>query len=531
MLSLRLAFCFVLTICSLHISVADDLHLNLRYQKETGEKTGRYHRLHRKEKWQANETAIIVCDMWDLHHCYNAVQREGEFAPRLNELLKKARQQGVTIIHSPSSCMLFYKNHAARKRAMTTPKATNLPKEIGAWCYQIPAEERGTYPIDQSDGGEDDDLEEHQKWAEKLTAMGRNPKAPWKRQLKTIDIDATKDYISDKGNEVWNVLEHRKIKNVILTGVHTNMCVLGRPFGLRQMARNGKNVVLVRDMTDTMYNPKSNPFVSHFSGTDLIISHIEKFVCPTITSDQILDGKPFRFKNDKRPHLVIVMAEQGYETNKTLPALAAKSLDKNYRISYVFADEKTGNILPGLEIIQEADVLLLSVRRRLLPKPMMQLVRNYIKAGKPIVALRTSSHAFALRNEEPPHGLADWKKFDHQVFGCQYDGHYAVDIKKINITLNQQQSKHSIFNNINVKQFPFQPGYHLYKFSHLSNKTTVLLQATVEGHKNKVPVTWTFQRKDGGRSFYTSLGNPIDFKNPIFRQMLINGIDWAVSVQ
>jgi hypothetical protein len=76
------------------------------------------------------------------------------------------------------------------------------------------------------------------------------------------------------------------------------MCVLGRPFGLRQMAKNGKNVVLMRDMTDTMYNPKRAPFVSHFKGTELIVEHIEKFVCPTITSDQMIGGKAFRFKGD-----------------------------------------------------------------------------------------------------------------------------------------------------------------------------------------------------------------------------------------
>jgi hypothetical protein len=78
------------------------------------------------------------------------------------------------------------------------------------------------------------------------------------------------------------------------------MCVLGRPFGLRQMAKNGKNVVLVRDLTDTMYNPQRSPNVSHFEGTRLIVEHIEKFVCPTITSDQILGGKEFRFKGDEK---------------------------------------------------------------------------------------------------------------------------------------------------------------------------------------------------------------------------------------
>lgn len=98
--------------------------------------------------------------------------------------------------------------------------------------------------------------------------------------------------------EIWSLLESRGISNVMIMGVHTNMCVLGRPFGLRRMASNGKNTVLIRDMTDTMYNPKMWPYVSHFKGTQLIIEHIEKYVCATITSDLLIDGKPFRFKGD-----------------------------------------------------------------------------------------------------------------------------------------------------------------------------------------------------------------------------------------
>ena len=52
--------------------------------------------------------------------------------------------------------------------------------------------------------------------------------------------------------QVWNILEAKQLQNVLVMGVHTNMCVLGRPFGLRQLSRLGRNVVLVRDMTDTM---------------------------------------------------------------------------------------------------------------------------------------------------------------------------------------------------------------------------------------------------------------------------------------
>lgn len=249
------------------------------------------------QDWDPAKTALIVCDMWDAHHCLNAVRREEEMVPRMNEVLDKARAKGVFVIHAPSSCMDAYKDHPARKRAQSAPAAKALPKEIDKWCHKIPAEEAGKYPIDQTDGGEDDDLKEHEEWHAKLKAMGRNPKAPWKKQHDGLTI-LEKDAISDSGVEIWNLLEERGINNVILVGVHTNMCVLGRPFGLRQMAKNGKNVVLVRDMTDTMYNPMRWPYVSHFEGTRLIIEHIEKFVCPTITSDQIAGGREFRFKGD-----------------------------------------------------------------------------------------------------------------------------------------------------------------------------------------------------------------------------------------
>jgi len=248
------------------------------------------------EKWLPSRTAIIVCDMWDLHHCKNAVVREGEMAPRMNEVLEKARAAGVLIIHAPSSCMKPYEGKPARERALKAPAAVRQPEKIAEWCKQIPEEERAIYPIDQSDGGEDDDPAEHAKWAAELTAKGLNPRAPWTRQIDVLRIDQEKDAISDSGVEIWNLLDSRRIENVILMGVHVNMCVAGRPFGLRQMAKNAKHVVLMRDLTDSMYNPARWPFVSHGRGTELFIQHIEKHICPTITSDQILgDGKPFAF--------------------------------------------------------------------------------------------------------------------------------------------------------------------------------------------------------------------------------------------
>lgn len=250
--------------------------------------------------WDPTRTAVIVCDVWDLHHCRNAVRRLEEFLPRLDQLLVAARQRGATIIHAPSDCMPAYAEHPARLRAQKTPAAATRPQDIEHWCSRIPSEEQVVYPVDQSDGGEDDDPAEHAQWAAHLKALGRNPGTPWKAQSAAIGIDPERDFISDRGEEVWNILQDRGIQHVMLTGVHCNMCVLGRPFGLRQLARNGLDVVLVRDLTDSMYNPQRWPFVDHFTGHDLVVAHVERCVCPTITSDQILGGQPFRWRGDTR---------------------------------------------------------------------------------------------------------------------------------------------------------------------------------------------------------------------------------------
>src|SRR6476660_1864602 len=143
-------------------SAADGLTVHKRQRVQKGE--GAYGVKESEEKWSPNETAIIVCDMWDAHHCLNAVRRETEMAPRLNEVLKAARQKGIFVIHAPSSCMEPYKDHPGRKLAQAAPKAKNLPAQIDEWCRHIPAEDAGKYPIDQTDGGEDDDLEEHKIW-------------------------------------------------------------------------------------------------------------------------------------------------------------------------------------------------------------------------------------------------------------------------------------------------------------------------------------------------------------------------------
>lgn len=246
----------------------------------------------RKVEWEARKTALIICDMWDDHWCKSAARRVGEMAGPLNEVVRKARARGVFIIHAPSSVVDYYKGTPERALARKAPfakapiKLSEKDRWGTKWCWPDPAFE-GVLPIDDSDMGCSCD----------------EPKCEireaWTRQIKTIDI-VKGDALTDNGQETYNLLASRKIDNVILCGVHLNMCVLGRPFGIRQMVKVGKNVALMRDLTDTMYNPQRPPGVDHFTGTDLVVGHVEKYWCPTFTSADLVGGKPFRFAEDKR---------------------------------------------------------------------------------------------------------------------------------------------------------------------------------------------------------------------------------------
>ena len=523
--------CLLVSFLLGHVSAAEPITVHKRQRVE--HPTGLNQVKESEESWSPKETAIIVCDVWDSHHCLNAVRRVMEMAPRMNEVLERARGQGVLIIHAPSGCMDSYADHPGRKLAQSAPKAANLPADIHEWCRHIPAEDKGKYPIDQTDGGEDDDPTEHAKWHEYLTSQGRNPKAPWKAQIDTLKIHDG-DAISDSGIEIWNLLEDRQIKNVVLVGVHTNMCVLGRPFGLRQMAKNGKNVVLMRDMTDTMYNPAKWPYVNHFTGTELIVQHIEKFVCPTITSVDFLGGRPFRFAHDRR-NIVMVIGDDEYKTEVTLPQFAKNDLEPlGFSVKIIHADEQDKNNFPGLvEAVKNADLVLVSVRRRLPPKEQLDAIRAHVAAGKPLVGIRTACHAWSLRDEAKTKELLaaghdQWPQFDAEVIGGNYTGHHGNGPKTL-VTLHGGVKDHPILRGIEVSELVGNGS--LYRVQPLKSTTTPLLIGAVPDQEPE-PVAWT--NLSGARKtrvFNTSLGHPEDFANPHFRKLLTGGIFWSLEPQ
>ncbi len=283
---LALAALALLAMNPLLHSAEAPLQLSLRSQTKDGAL------LEKPAQWEPKKTALIICDMWDDHWCKSAARRVGELAGPLNDTVKAARARGVFIIHAPSSVTGFYQDTPQRRRAQTAPFAkTPVPlataERWGTAWYWTEARREGVLPIDDSDMG--------------CSCTGRkcDIREAWTRQIAAIEL-APDDALTDNGQETWNLLAERGIENVILCGVHLNMCVLGRPFAIRQMVNLGKNVALLRDLTDTMYNPERPPGVDHFTGNDLVVGHVEKFWCPTFTSTALTGRAPFRFKADTR---------------------------------------------------------------------------------------------------------------------------------------------------------------------------------------------------------------------------------------
>jgi hypothetical protein len=109
----------------------------------------------------------------------------------------------------------------------------------------------------------------------------------WTRQIESIEI-APVDAVTDDGEELLALLEERAIEDVVVMGVHLNRCVLGRPYGIRQLVYWGKRPVLCRDLTDSYHRDSRG----HLWGNEQMIAHVERYWCPTVTSDRLLDDLP-----------------------------------------------------------------------------------------------------------------------------------------------------------------------------------------------------------------------------------------------
>jgi nicotinamidase-related amidase len=269
---------------------ARNFDLIFRSQKKWQDAQGRH-------SWQvseipetvpANQVAFIVTDLWEEKGCRAHVERISEMVPVVNRVITIARSRGAHIIWAPSDITDYYSNSAARQRMINLPYAAP-PKEIKVTVPSLPV---GDETISCDSEGDFGKVE---------------------RQHPGLVIDQEQDGISSDGQEIWNFIKDKKIKLVLILGVHTNACILNRPFAIKQMVKWQMPIALVRDLTDASYNPFTPPYVSHEEGTSLVIEYIEKFWCPTVSIKDIagiesVSYAPWKNGEYERPTLPIAVS-------------------------------------------------------------------------------------------------------------------------------------------------------------------------------------------------------------------------------
>jgi hypothetical protein len=219
-----------------------------------------------------DEIALLSIGIWSAHSCYSATERIHELAEKANIFIKKMRSNGSHIIHCGSYSNYHCKtgnwnDTMLRKNIKGHPMASLQDKGMS-----IPP-----LPLDDSDGGyeKSDKNMEYDK-----SKISIHPK---------IEIDYEKDCISDYSKEILNYLHAKKIKVILCFGTHTNMCILDKPYGIKGYIRYGFPVILVRDLCDCMYNSNKKPSISHDEANNINISWFEKYICPTIDSNEVLN--------------------------------------------------------------------------------------------------------------------------------------------------------------------------------------------------------------------------------------------------
>jgi len=212
-----------------------------------------------------------------------------------------------------------------------------------------------------------------------------------------------------------------------------------------------------------------------------------------------------------KPHVVLLTGESLYGSATTLPQLAKRLEQQHgYRCTVIVREET--HRFPTLDALGQADLLIVYARRMQLPAGQLGQVKRYIESGKPVIGLRTASHAFQ-----------NWLEFDKLVLGGNYKGHHKNNLSG-NASVVPSAKAHPILDGVADE---FKMGGSLYKNTPLAKSATPLLTGAVDGHPAE-PVAWTHSYK-GNRTFYTSLGHADDFANPNFIRVVTNAIAWGLG--
>lgn len=244
---------------------------------------------------------------------------------------------------------------------------------------------------------------------------------------------------------------------------------------------------------------------------------------------------------NRKPHAVFVIGTPHYEPAKTMPPLARQLAEKfGFRTTVILPDgdpERSEKGIEGLDVLKQADIAVFYLRFLTLPKEQLDHIINYVESGKPVIGLRTSTHAFIYPEG---HELQKWNiGFGKDVLGSSYYVHMAgtTDVKVL-----PAAKDHPVLTGIPDE--PLQAAGVLYRAC-LPADATPLLMGTGKPRKagtvtnifgthvlkdvEKSPIAWVWQNQWGGRVFTTTLGHVKTFENEWMVRLLVNGIHWAAG--
>ncbi|HEY8549533.1 MAG TPA: ThuA domain-containing protein [Vicinamibacterales bacterium] len=235
-----------------------------------------------------------------------------------------------------------------------------------------------------------------------------------------------------------------------------------------------------------------------------------------------------------KPHVVFVTGDDEYRSEITMPMIA-EILERRhgFRTSVAYARPKpqTKDNIEGLEALETADLMVIYTRFRALPDPQLKRILDFSKSGKPMIGLRTTTHAFLYPEGSPHASLNDG--FGRDVFGQKWITHHGHR-STTEVTIPEGQRGHAILRGVE----PFHAKSWLYHVTPLHGTGNTVLLEGRSIHSDKIgktdqfpltqPVAWT-RSYNGARVFFTTLGHPGDFESPSMRRLLINAIFWALG--
>src|SRR5215471_17948141 len=261
----------------------------------------------------------------------------------------------------------------------------------------------------------------------------------------------------------------------------------------------------------------------------------------------------------KGKHIVLVSGDEEYRSEETLPQLG-KILAKHhgFKCTVLFAiDPKDGTIdpnvlnnIPGLEALNSADLMVLFTRMRDLPDEQMKFIVDYVEAGKPIVALRTATHAFAQKSKTYQKYFWQDKDtnggFGRWALGETWITHHGDHGKESTRgVIAPGAEKHPIVRGVDDIWGPTDV-YGVRLPLPDDSRPLVLGEVltgmkptdkAVAGKKNdpRMPIAWTksYKAESGktGKSFTTTMGASQDLESEGLRRLLVNACYWAIGME